>query len=171
MVFFASCHQKKNIEETENTSLQYCQNLSQSLVEKDVIGEWLAKYGAGIDRLIIRENHTYKQIYSNNVTDIFIETDWHEWQIKYDNKVAYLKLNNMHKCDHFESICLLENGGGGDRHWGDYCNGNLIILDDGVILILLRVEPGDIYYGLTDVKMCHFSSDPDSGSYCFRKLK
>lgn len=171
VIFLVSCRQEESIEPVEDANIQYCRNLSQSLGENDVTGEWIAEYGGGVDKIIIQADHAYQQIYSNEVDDIFIKTDWNEWQIEDINGVTYLKLSNMHRCDSLESICLIDGGGGGDNYWFDYCSNKLVRLDNSVTLIVLRVVSGDIYYEISDLKLCHFSSDGDSGASCFRRLK
>jgi hypothetical protein len=43
------------------------QNPPQSLKEKDLVGEWEVRYGSsGVDRLILYEDGTFKQVYSGS---------------------------------------------------------------------------------------------------------
>jgi hypothetical protein len=53
------------------------------LEASDLVGTWEAEYWrSGLDRLILRENGTFKQIYrSCQVSDYVYETPWNEWWI------------------------------------------------------------------------------------------
>ncbi len=62
----------------------------------DLVGRWKAVYGNNrVDNLIIKENGTYKQIYSEP-NGYNYEGSWNKWYIEYGNKnKIYLHLENM----------------------------------------------------------------------------
>jgi hypothetical protein len=53
--------------------------------ESDLVGTWEADYGyhRGDDRLILRADGTFKQIYKNLADDYVYETPWNEWSVEH----------------------------------------------------------------------------------------
>lgn len=47
--------------------------------ESDLVGTWEARYGKGVDRLIIRADGTFKQIYRDRT---YYETPWNKWWVE-----------------------------------------------------------------------------------------
>lgn len=148
-------------------SLEYCASLSSGIDSQDLIGTWIAKSGTGVDKIIIQPDHTYSQVYSDPVTQISFTTNLNTWELSSKDGVTYMHLSGMHKCDSFETICLLPNGGGGDEFLINFCTGEVVQMQNSVTLIVLRVVPGNIYYPLSDLELCHFLSDPDGSAVCF----
>jgi len=51
-----------------------------SFQASDLAGTWETRYGRNVDRLIFKEDGTFKQIYENHyVEDYAYETPWNEW--------------------------------------------------------------------------------------------
>lgn len=148
----------------------YCNSLSSDIVSEMLVGTWLAEPGIGTDQLTIQADHNYSQMYSNPVTQISFQTEKNNWEINVVDGITYLQLDSMHKCDSYESICNIKDGGGGDGPWINFCTDEVVQMKGSVTLIVLRVVPGDIYYGLSDLKFCHFISDPDSSAVCYRRI-
>lgn len=146
----------------------YCKSLSNNINSETLQGTWIAE--SGFDKILIQPDNTYIQIYNDPIAQISFQTESNKWKIKNTDGITYLYLDNMHKCDASESVCILENGGGGNSSWLDFCTGEFIQMQSSIKLIVLRVEPGDIYYPLSDLKLCHFLGDPDGSSVCFRRL-
>jgi hypothetical protein len=94
----------------ENTHT--CTPLPKGFKDSDLVGTWIAKYfgGDAIDKLTIKADGTYKQIYSYGSTNF--ENDWQKWWIKYDSD-GYIRLHlaGMRRCDDVESICNTLGGG------------------------------------------------------------
>jgi len=89
-----------------------CQQLPVNFSESDLIGTWIAEYfgGVAVDKLVIREDGYYKQIYSSEPRKF--ESDWQKWWLEDNpNGYAFLHLEGMRRCDDIESIC--NNPGGG----------------------------------------------------------
>ena len=109
--------------------------------ESDLVGTWIAKYGRNItDTLVIRENGTYKQIYTNSITDYYFESDWQKWRIEYRKSgIPHLHMQGMRKCDGISERCQREEGGGDDTLWFDYCEERLIPMRGEVILLVIGV--------------------------------
>lgn len=148
----------------------YCKSLSSDITSELLVGTWHAEPGTGIDQITLNANHTYSQKYSNPVTQISFQTEQNNWEIDVIDGITYLHLNNMHKCDSYESVCTIKDGGGGDGSWINYCTGEVAQMKRFVTLVVLKIVPGDIYYGLSDLKLCHFLSDPDGSAVCYRRI-
>ncbi len=150
--------------------LSYCKSLSSDVGEDMLVGTWIAEPGTGTDQITLRADHTYSQVYSNPVTNISFQQDQNFWKAETISGITYLHLDRMRKCDSYESTCAIEVGGGGDKSWINFCTGKVVQMKNSVTLIVLKVVPGDIYYSLSDLKLCHFLSDPDASAVCFRRL-
>jgi len=136
-----------------------------------LVGTWLAEPGgAGTDQITLYADNSYSQKYDNPVTQISIQTGRNNWKIDVIDGITYIHLDHMHKCDSFETICSIKDGGGGDSPWINFCTDEVVQMKGPVTLIVLRVVSGDIYYGLSDLKFCHFISDPDSSAVCYRRI-
>lgn len=159
----------KSFPQKENAN-DYCKSLSSNISSEMLSGVWIAEPGTGIDKIIIQPDHTFSQVYINPVTQISFMTNLNNWELEYTGGITYIYLSNMRKCDSYENICLLENGGGGESSWINFCTGELAQMKNSVTLIVFQVKPGDIYYPLSDLKLCHFLSDPDGNAVCFRRL-
>ena len=58
-------------------------NLPRDLEESDLVGVWEASYGRNrTDRLIIKEDGTYKQTFEDRETNYAFETDWNPWRLE-----------------------------------------------------------------------------------------
>lgn len=60
------------------------QNPPATLQELDLVGTWKADYGSrlGVDKLILREDGTFKQIYENRRENYTFETPWNKWWLE-----------------------------------------------------------------------------------------
>jgi len=65
-------------------SIADSENPPATLQESDLVGTWEADYGlrVGVDRLILRADGTFKQIYENQREDHVYETPWNEWSVE-----------------------------------------------------------------------------------------
>lgn len=97
----------------QNADASACPPLPKDFTESDLVGTWIGKYFGNIDRLIIRADGTYKQIYKFNTNEPSgFESDWQEWRIEYDpHGYIRLHLTGMRRCDGLDSEC--NNPGGG----------------------------------------------------------
>ena len=88
-----------------------CPPLPQNFTESDLVGTWIGKYFESTDRLIIRADGTYKQIYSSD-PPIYFESDWQKWYIENDpDGYIRLHLEGMRRCDGLYSECNDPGGG------------------------------------------------------------
>jgi len=55
-----------------------------TLQESDLVGTWKADYGSysGIDKLILKADGTFKQIYENRREHYVFETPWNKWRLE-----------------------------------------------------------------------------------------
>jgi hypothetical protein len=125
-----------------------------------LVGTWLAEPGTGTDQITIKADHSYSQKYSNPVTQFSFQTEQNNWEVDVIDGITYLHLDSMHKCDSYESICNIKDGGGGDDSWVNFCTGKVVQMKGFVT----------IYYSLSDLKLCHFLSDPDGSAVCYRRI-
>ena len=89
-----------------------CLPLPNDFNELDLVGTWKANYFGDVDKLIIREDGTYKQIFISEY--INFESDWNEWYISSERE-GYIRLHliGMRRCggETIESECNDPNGG------------------------------------------------------------
>jgi hypothetical protein len=148
----------------------YCKSLSSDITSEMLVGTWLAEPGTGTDQITLKADHSYSQKYSNPVAQFSFQTEQNNWEVDVIDGITCLHLESMHKCDSYESTCSIKDGGGGDDSWVNFCTGKVVQMKGFVTLVVLRVVPGDIYYSLSDLKLCHFLSDPDGSGVCYRRI-
>ncbi len=95
----------------QKAEVSACPSLPKDFTESDLVGTWVGKYFQSTDKLIIREDGTYQQIYSSDPPRNF-ESEWQKWYTEYDSS-GYLRLHlvGMRRCDGLNSEC--NNPGGG----------------------------------------------------------
>ena len=89
-----------------------CAPLPDGFSLSDLYGTWVAEYFGGLatDKLIIRQDGIYQQIYSSQVTSF--ESDQEPWRFEMSpDGYGVLHMLGMRRCDDISSIC--ENPGGG----------------------------------------------------------
>lgn len=122
------------------TEVPACQPLPESFQENDLIGTWIAEYfgGTATDTLIIKEDGTYKQIFTTNDGTRGFESAWKKWSLeKRPSGYIRLHMEGMYKCDNLESICARPSGGMDPADWAiDPCDGEFITMPDQVVLIV-----------------------------------
>lgn len=58
-------------------------NPPESLQDSDLVGTWETRYGRSVDRLILRADGTFKQVYQDNTVEGYVyETPWNEWWLE-----------------------------------------------------------------------------------------
>ena len=103
---------QKLIPRQEKIETLPCPPLPESFTEADLVGTWVAEYfgGEATDRLVIRADKTYKQIYSSEWLNF--ETEWKNWSLEHrSDGLVLLHLDGMRRCDDLESICNHPGGG------------------------------------------------------------
>jgi len=99
-----------NVTPTETKAVSACIPLPESFRESDLIGTWIGKYFGNVDKLVIRADGMYKQIFSSD--SLNFESEWQTWSFEYTpNGFGRLHLHGMRRCDDTDSIC--NNPGGG----------------------------------------------------------
>lgn len=124
----------------EEPSVPACMPLPKSFSEADLAGIWIAEYSGGdsIDKLQIRSDGTYKQLFSSK-GELNFESDWQKWSLEYiQNGYALLHLKGMRRCDGTLAQC---NNPGGGLPEGDVvvniCDGMPMHYTDEVILFVI----------------------------------
>jgi len=87
-----------------------CPPLPENFKESDLVGSWIGRYFENKERIIIRDDGTYKQIFSNDFLNF--ESEWQKWYIEYAPQ-GYIRLHmvGMRRCDGLESECNDPGGG------------------------------------------------------------
>ena len=120
----------------QKAKIPACPPLPKNFTESDLVGTWTGDFDGNIDKLIIRADGTYKQIYSSDFLNF--ESDWQKWHTEYDTD-GYLRLHlaGMRRCDGVDSECN-DPGGGlpNDSSVVNPCTPEWITLDDEVILFV-----------------------------------
>jgi hypothetical protein len=132
----------------EATKTPACRPLPESFTESDLIGTWVANYGGRPikDMLVIREDYTYKQIFTDippdqtsrdEWQDRSFESDWKRWWIEY-RPSGYIRLHmeGMRKCDNTDEMCARSGGGVSPDYLltADVCEDEIITMPDEVVL-------------------------------------
>lgn len=131
-------------QEQQSDSKDVCPTPPKVLDKEDLVGTWIADYANGnTDKVILKEDGTYKQIFSSTVSTLSFESNWQKWWIEErDSGYLYLHLEGMKRCDDLESICKYPNGGLNpdyDRAL-DYCENTSIAMKNEVILIVTGTQ-------------------------------
>jgi hypothetical protein len=133
----------RNKADAEPTPTAHCPPLPVTFKESDLIGTWMAKYGAGdTDTLILRQDGTYRQIYSDSSSGLHFESGWQEWWT--ERRVSgflRLHLKGMRRCDDITSLCNREGGGLAPDEFTaiDYCEGEVVEMPNEIVLIVTGV--------------------------------
>lgn len=149
----------------DNSSyVPHCTPLPTTFSDEDLVGTWVAEYfgGDAVDKLVIKDNGIYKQIYSS--TDgINFESDWKEWRIEYKPEgYALLHLDGMRRCDGILETCNNPGGGlpegstavnvceGGAMYYSDevilFVTGSSLDVPNGIVLIHARAAGSEWNY-------------------------
>lgn len=149
----------------QESDVPVCTPLPATFSKTDLIGTWVAKYSGGdsTDKLEIRANGTYKQIFSST-GDINFESDWMNWTIEYHpDGYALLHLEGMRRCDGTLHTC---NDPGGGLPNGDIvlnqCAGGALTYSDEVILFVTGY-PTDVPKGI----VLRHAKDASDWNYIF----
>jgi len=122
------------------TQIFSCPALPQDFKENDLVGTWVTSYSLNDkDTLVIKEDGTYKQIYSDPDSGNHYESDWLEWWIeKRDSGYIRLHLKGMHRAGEIESIFNRQGGGIDPEQFTaiDYCENVVVEMPHEVILIV-----------------------------------
>jgi hypothetical protein len=142
--------------------------------ENALVGKWQAIYGAGTskDVLTINLDHTYVQSYSRTTDNYKFTISGNWWTESKNQGLIYLHLKGMKLCNLIEDICSLENGGGGETLFSDYCSELVTTMENEVILVFADFSKSN---GLVDplnrgYVLLHLSPDPDSVPSYFEML-
>jgi hypothetical protein len=124
-VITAGCLSVQNlIAGEEKTQIAPCPPLPESFTADDLVGTWVAEYfgGEATDKLVIRADETYKQIYSSEWLNF--KSEWKNWSLeRRPDGLVLLHLDGMRRCDDIESICNHSEGGLPDNEMAiNQCN-------------------------------------------------
>ena len=80
------------IGESEGENNQ-CPALPLDFERSDLVGAWVAEYGAALDTLILREDGKYQQVYERYTDGFNFTIGWNEWWLESgDSGILYLHL-------------------------------------------------------------------------------
>lgn len=100
-------------------------NPPSSLQAADLAGTWQTSYDRGVDKLMLRADGTFKQLYERRVAHIIrdyaYETPWNEWEIeRFSNGTVRIRLRGARY--YLGGIRTAELDGmqfGGPQFWGE----------------------------------------------------
>lgn len=156
----------------------HCPPLPATFKESDLIGTWGAKYGGGdTDTLILKEDHTYKQIYNDPLSGYNFKSDWQGWSVeRRASGFLRLHLKGMRRCDDIRSLCNREGGGLGGpypiRYYAiDYCEGKEAEMPDEIILVVTGVSAGNAPFAPSGIWLRHMRIPGSEWTYSFELQK
>lgn len=142
-----------------------CPPIPESFKEADLVGSWIGRYFENKEKLIIREDGTYQQIFSNEFLNF--ESEWKKWFIEYDSH-GYVRLHmvGMRRCDGIESEC--NDPGGGlprDTLVINPCDNLSMTYPDDEIILFVTGSTSDVPRGIMFQQATFAGSD---WKYTFR---
>jgi hypothetical protein len=98
---------------SQATATNACIPLPKGFEESELVGTWVGNYFGNIDKLVIRADGRYKQIYSDGALNtLSFTSDWQRWHIEYDSAGhARLHLDRLRRCDGTDAECNTPGGG------------------------------------------------------------
>lgn len=142
-----------------------CPPLPDNFSKDYLVGTWIGRYFESTERLMVKEDGTYKQLYSNDFFNF--ESDWQKWYIEHDPS-GYIRLHmiGMRRCDGLESEC---NDPGGGLPKGTLvinpCENTSMIYPDDEIILFVTGSYSDVPRGIMIQQAALAGSD---WSYTFR---
>lgn len=149
----------------DKNKIESCPSLPENFAKDHLVGSWIGSYFENTERLLIREDGTYKQIFSNDFLNF--ESDWQEWYIEYDpNGYVRLHMVGMRRCDGLESECN-DPGGGLPGHTFviNPCENNSMTYPDNEVILFVTGSLSDVPRGIMLQQAAFAGSD---WSYTFR---
>jgi hypothetical protein len=149
------------------SSGSFCPPLPEEFRESDLYGMWSAEYGAATDVIEIREDGTYRQMYTRHSDGYAFENSWNQWWL--ESRVSsglYLHLEGMRRCDSSDETCYDLSGGGGDWAYWDFCEDRLVTMPNEVTVMVTGVPDGHPS-APRGIWLWHMAFSRESGAYHF----
>lgn len=133
-------------------------NPSSTLCESDLVGTWEAHYGRSVDRLVLKADGIFKQVYTSGYEEDYVyETDWNSWGVQRlgDGRVR-VRLQGARFYP--DGISVAEEGGWGNGAGSFYDPLSVRPLNmEGNLILNVRVDPDG------EVILYHMWSTGDQG--------
>jgi hypothetical protein len=136
------------LKQSDSPSAAECPPVPDSFAIAHLEGTWKAEYFGGLatDRLIIRADGTYKQIYESD--PVSFESGWQNWWMDRDPAgYGLLHLEGMRRCDDISAICDHPGGGLPSGELAiSLCKEEYISYSDEVVLFVFGIpsRPGGL---------------------------
>jgi hypothetical protein len=147
-----------------------CGSLPETFQESNLIGIWQVarKIGVSSERIILREDGTYKQVYEKPNGSRY-ESPWNAWWIEHrPSGGIYVHLEGMRYCNSTDEECARPEGGGGEWLFYDFCEDRVLRMREEVILAVARDEPHSLLGTASrGIILMHMKPDPDRGNNWF----
>jgi len=131
-------------------SLQMCLRAPYSpppevIVPSDLVGTWEAHYGRSVDRLILRADGTFQQVYIDHYDEEYTyETDWNAWSIQ-RLRDGEVRLHLRGARFYQDGIHAAEEGSlGGAASFYDPILGQPVDMRDKLVLHVRTYQGGEI---------------------------
>jgi hypothetical protein len=148
-----------------------CPPLPHEISNTDLVGTWIAEYGAATDSVTIAPDGTFLQSYIRQ-SDGYSFISAGRWRLESRESTGhYLHLEGMRRCDDTDELCSDPEGGSGPRPWFDFCEGRYLTLPEEVVL-LVTGEPQiqGLNPSSAGIWLRHLALDSSSGSFHFTRL-
>ena len=126
-----------------------CLPVPEGLDEMDLVGVWRPRVATSVQTtLILKEDRTYRQIYSDPDTGHHYESSGqdHWWVEKLKSEIWRLHLEGMKMCDNsLWSDCARYGDQARKGLWFDYCEGEGLDLTDEVVLLVIGADPESVF--------------------------
>lgn len=167
LLLVSSCQTDNSMKSQEDIDEWRCPELPVGFQISDLTGTWVAEYGAAIDTIEIRSDGQFRQTYKRFTDDYQFSNSWNNWWLEQrDSGGLYLHLEGMRRCDNIDALCYLDEGGGGQYRYWDFCENRKIRMPNSVILMVTGVSE-KTGSNSNDIRMWHMSPSRESGSYFF----
>jgi hypothetical protein len=146
---------------------QVCPYPVEGFDETSLIGTWRAGFGDSTDTLVFREDGFYRQTTHVESLGFQMESDWQRWWVTYGpSGTPHLHLEGMRLCVPYD-LADCESKGGGETSWWDFCEGQMVRMLDGGMLLAMGVPHGFVAppRGFSLVPL---TRDPDTGGFSYQ---
>ena len=128
-----------------------CPALPSDFQETDLVGTWVGVYFGNTDRLVIRDDGTYKQVFQFYQDELpSFETEWNNWYLERNSHGdVELHLIGMRRCDGTDSEC--NNPGGGlpdNTPVANPCQQAWVQYPAGQVILFVTGSDGDVPRGI-----------------------
>jgi hypothetical protein len=128
-----------------------CPALPGAFQPADLVGTWIGVYFGNTDRLVIRDDGRYKQVYQFYRDELpGFESEWNRWYLETDSRGnTELHLLGMRRCDGTDFECNHPGGGlSDDTPVVNPCEQALLYYPAGEVILFVTGSDSDVPRGI-----------------------